>query len=94
MACAKPVIGSRVGGIPESVDDGRTGRLVEPGDPEGLAGAILELIDEPGKRQDWASAARQRAEREFSYSKTVRETTETYLALLHGEALAVTGSGP
>lgn len=45
MAAAKPVIASRVGGIPELVKDSKTGLLVEPGNPQQLAQAILYLLD-------------------------------------------------
>ena len=44
MACGRPVIASRVGGIPEIVRDGRTGRLIEPNDPWALTDAMLEMM--------------------------------------------------
>jgi rhamnosyl/mannosyltransferase len=47
MACAKPVIGSDVGGIPFVIDDGRDGYLVPPADASALAGACLEILRTP-----------------------------------------------
>ncbi|HUJ78533.1 MAG TPA: glycosyltransferase family 4 protein [Thermoplasmata archaeon] len=50
LAQGTPVVASRVGGIPEFVEDGRAGRLVEPGDPRALEEAILALWDDPDAR--------------------------------------------
>jgi glycosyltransferase involved in cell wall biosynthesis len=46
MACGIPVIGARVGGVPEIIHDGESGVLVEPNDPEALASAIARLLDD------------------------------------------------
>jgi GT2 family glycosyltransferase/glycosyltransferase involved in cell wall biosynthesis len=43
-----PVVGSRIGGIPELIQDGRNGLLFEPRDVDGLHGALMRLLDEPG----------------------------------------------
>ena len=55
-ACGRPVVASRVGGIPEVVVDGKTGLLVPPGDADALAGAILRLADD---REKMAAMGRQ-----------------------------------
>jgi len=60
MAAGRPVIGSRAGGIPELVDDGRTGVLVEPGDAAALATAIAALADDPPRRRTLGEEARRR----------------------------------
>ena len=46
MSSARPVVGSAVGGIPDVIEDGRTGLLVPPGDPDALAAALLRLLDD------------------------------------------------
>src|SRR5919201_317243 len=51
MAHGKPVVASAVGGIPELVEDGVTGFLVEPGDVDGLRGALQRLLDDPALRR-------------------------------------------
>ena len=61
MAAGRPVIGSRVGGIPEMVVEGETGLLVPPSDPAALADATARLVRDPALRSQMASAARQRA---------------------------------
>jgi glycosyltransferase involved in cell wall biosynthesis len=60
MAAGTPVVATRVGGLAEVVADGVTGRLVEPGDPAGLAAAVLEVLAD---REHMGAAARQHARR-------------------------------
>jgi glycosyltransferase involved in cell wall biosynthesis len=66
-ACASelPVVASRLSGIPELVEDGRTGLLVEPGDVEGLSRAIERLLRDPELRCALGRAGRERVEKEF-----------------------------
>jgi glycosyltransferase involved in cell wall biosynthesis len=66
MAAGIPVVASRVGGIPLAVEDGRTGHLVEPRDPRGLAKALIGLLTDAGNRRAMGNAARRRAEEAFS----------------------------
>jgi glycosyltransferase involved in cell wall biosynthesis len=62
-ACGVPVVASAVGGVPELVDDGRTGLLVPPGDAAALAGALTRLLSDPveADRMGRAGWARVRA---------------------------------
>ena len=60
MAVGTPVVATRVGGLAEVVDDGLTGRLVEPGAPEQLAEAVLDVL---AHRAEMGAAARERAAR-------------------------------
>jgi glycogen synthase len=94
MACETPVVASRVGGIPEVVDDGETGLLVpiapigggevEPRDPNrfsrDLADAINVLLDDPARRAAMAANARARVEQQFSWTSIARQTLEFYEA--------------
>jgi glycosyltransferase involved in cell wall biosynthesis len=66
MALGKPVIASRIGGIPELVIDGRTGFLFEPGNFRELAEKIRCLIGMPETIVDMGREARARLEREYS----------------------------
>ncbi len=61
-----PVIGSRVGGIPEVIEDGVTGLLVEPADVDGLAAAMVELLDHPERRMEMGRAGRRLAQERFA----------------------------
>jgi len=65
MACAKPVIASRVGGNPDLVIDGETGLLVGAGESSELANAIQRLAADPALRNQMGSAGRTRIEEEF-----------------------------
>ena len=60
MAVGTPVVATRVGGLAEVVDDGVTGLLVEPGEPDALAAAVLDVL---GRRDAMSAAARQAAQR-------------------------------
>jgi glycosyltransferase involved in cell wall biosynthesis len=68
MMFAKPVVASRVGGIPEVVLECNTGILVEPRDPAALAEALCELIDIPQRIMDYGKAGKMRAASYFSPS--------------------------
>jgi glycosyltransferase involved in cell wall biosynthesis len=65
MAAGLPVISTCVSGIPELVEDGRTGLLVGPRDPAALADALERLLCDPKKRQSLAAAARRKIEDNF-----------------------------
>ncbi len=71
MACGCPVIATRVGGVPEVVEDGVTGTLTPAGDPGKLAAAMLQALAHPGHTRSMAAAARTRVESRFTLSHTV-----------------------
>jgi glycosyltransferase involved in cell wall biosynthesis len=62
MACGTPVVASAIGGIPDLLDHGAAGSLVEPGDVDGLRAALGALLDDGSRRASMAAAARRRAE--------------------------------
>lgn len=78
MAAGLPVVSTRVGGIPEIVEDGRTGILVPPGNPTALASAISGLLDSPEKREALGRAARAEAESRFSTQAWVEKLRQVY----------------
>ncbi len=71
-ACRKPVVATRVGGIPEVVEDGVNGYLVEAGDVDALAVRVATLIADPSMRTRMGEAGRARVERNFT-TRPVRE---------------------
>lgn len=66
MAYGKPVVGSRMGGIPELVEEGRTGLLYEAGNADELASILDRLMSSAELRRQLGNAARLRVEQEFS----------------------------
>jgi alpha-maltose-1-phosphate synthase len=87
MACETAVVASRVGGIPEVVDDGVTGVLVDldPADPEGFerrfAAAVDEVAGDPARAEAMGRAGRRRAVEEFGWDAVAARTVELYRSL-------------
>ena len=71
MASGIPVVASRIGGLPFTVNDGVTGLLFEPGDSNELARQIARLLDDPPLRQRMGLAGRQRFEEEFRWETVI-----------------------
>ena len=69
MACATPVVGSKVGGIKTSVADGESGYLVPPKDPEALADRLLHLLSDEVLRNRMGRAARRRIEEHYTWER-------------------------
>jgi starch synthase len=84
MACGTPVVASRVGGIPEVVDDGRTGLLVEMDDAfeASLARALDTVIGDPETARRMGEAGRERAVEEFGWDAVARRTVGVYEKIL------------
>jgi alpha-maltose-1-phosphate synthase len=82
MACSTAVVASRVGGIPEVVDDGVTGLLVPPDDPKSLADALNQLLRDPGRAEAMGQAGRERAVTEFSWQMVAAQTAGLYESLV------------
>jgi starch synthase len=91
-ACGTAVVASAVGGIPEVVDDGRTGLLVpyDPADPAafeaGLAARIAELVADPARAAAMGAAGRERVLTEFGWPAIAQQTVEVYSAVLAGHS--------
>jgi len=78
MAFGKPIVATRVGGIPEVVDDGVTGFLVARGDTAALAEKFVMLARDPDLRQRLGRAGRRRAEGEFNLGRNVDLMIDLY----------------
>jgi len=84
MALGKPVVASRIGGLPELVVDGETGRLVPPGDARALATALEELVARPAARAAMGEAAKMRAER-FTPTEVLPRLERVYGSLIRSD---------
>jgi glycosyltransferase involved in cell wall biosynthesis len=82
MAGCRPVVATRVGGIPEVVDDGVTGRLVPAKDPRALADGVEGLLHDPGLRERMGRAGRVRAEQHFGLARHGAMLQEIYDRLI------------
>jgi glycosyltransferase involved in cell wall biosynthesis len=81
MVQARPVVASAVGGLTETVEDGVTGRLVPPGNPQRLAEALRDLVRSSATRLQMGRAARQRALDLFSPERTIAAYSQIYTEL-------------
>jgi glycosyltransferase involved in cell wall biosynthesis len=79
MACGTPVVGTRVGGIPEVVPDGLGGRIVEAGDAAALRASILEILDSPKEQWGaWSRACVERVHQRFTWRSVARSALQAY----------------
>jgi glycosyltransferase involved in cell wall biosynthesis len=82
MAAGRPVVATSVGGIPTAVDDGVTGFLVPPRDPEALARRLSELLADPARADRMGQAGRDRFLAEFTLDRMVERFASLYRELL------------
>jgi len=87
MAYGRPVVATRVGGIPEVVREHESGYLIERGDVAALAENLRALIDDPGRRIAMGKAGREKVQTLFDLQKNVKQLLESY-GLVHAPALA------
>ena len=81
MAVELPVVASRISGIPELVEDGRSGRLVPPGDPLALADGLEELVRDPALRQRFGRAGRARVLADFDLERNVARKSRLFASV-------------
>jgi glycosyltransferase involved in cell wall biosynthesis len=74
MGVGRPVVASRIGGLPFTVSDGATGLLCEPGDPVDLARKLELLLDDPSLRQRLGAEGRRRFEQEFTWERVIERS--------------------
>jgi glycosyltransferase involved in cell wall biosynthesis len=85
QATGLAVVASNVGGIPTLIEDGRTGVLVQPQDPQALAGAIIHLLKDKDARARMGAAARAFIQCNHSADKMVEQTLRLYQELVRSE---------
>jgi glycosyltransferase involved in cell wall biosynthesis len=82
MAAGRPVVATRVGGIPDAVQDGVTGLLVPPRDPAALAAALDSLLADRARREAMGAAGRSRAQTRYSEAHVVALLSDAYERLV------------
>ena len=82
MASARPVIGSRIGGIPEVILENETGLLFNPGDTSELSEKIVQILLNPERAERMGKLGRERVEKEFSAQKHIERILDLYSSLL------------
>jgi glycosyltransferase involved in cell wall biosynthesis len=82
MASALPLVGTRVGGIPDLIDEGETGLLVPPRDSQAMAKAIGDLLADADARRRMGRAGRAKVERSFTWDVIARRTLSIYEAAM------------
>lgn len=80
MACGTPAIVTRVGSLPEIVEDGVTGFVVPPNDPAAIGEAIRALVSDPARRAAMGRRARAAVSARFTWDATARRCMEAYAA--------------
>lgn len=78
MGCEVSVVASRVGGIPEEVEDGKTGKLFSPGSWQELGAALNELLANPDQAAALGRAGRERVEKNFGLPSFVNKYEQLY----------------
>ena len=86
MACHVPVVATRVGGMTEIVEEGKTGILVESGSASELAEAILRTLSDEDLRKKMRNAGRERAVELFSWDKIADDLLCQYKKICEGNA--------
>jgi glycosyltransferase involved in cell wall biosynthesis len=87
MACHKAVVASAVGGIPEIVENGKSGILVEPDSPSALARALVTMLQDNSLREAMADAGHARVHEHFRYERMGERYEAVFSALLAGNPL-------
>lgn len=87
LAACRPVVASRVGGIPEVITHGVNGLLVDPGDVQGLATAILGLLEDRERADRMGLKGRALVEERFTVGRMVDQTESVYAGLLAGAGI-------
>ena len=82
MACGKPVVGSCIGGMLDTIVDGETGFHVQPGDSDQISNSLIRILKNDTLRNELGKNARKRALKDFSYSVVMKRVEKLYLDAL------------
>lgn len=82
MACARPIVGTEAGGIPEVVVDGETGHVVPVRDADALADALIDLLVHDERARAFAATGFERVRKRFSVERMVDETLAVYRGVI------------
>jgi len=82
MACGRPVVGSAVGGLLDTVVPGVTGELVAPRQPAALARVLRSLLDDAPRRAAYGRAGRERAVTRYQWSRVAELTEQVYTSVV------------
>jgi L-malate glycosyltransferase len=85
MAASLPVVATNVGGNAEAVQDGASGVIVRPEDPDALAGAIVQLLSDPAKAKQMGAEGKRLAAEKFTTEAMMAQITSVYGSLLRDE---------
>jgi glycosyltransferase involved in cell wall biosynthesis len=85
MLLARPVVATAAGGVPELIEDGKTGYLVPPGDPGALAACLRRVLSDPDASASVGRQAQAWARERFSLSRHVSEMKAVYESVLKGD---------
>lgn len=89
MAMEKPVVGTRVGGIPDLIEEGLNGYLVDPGNERELASALLSILNDRGLATQMGKAGRKKMTDRFSAGMMVRSIEMVYSELLKRKGICL-----
>jgi glycosyltransferase involved in cell wall biosynthesis len=87
LGAGRPVVATRVGGVPDVVRDGVDGYLVEAGDVAGLAEALARLAADPELRDRMGAAGRERVLPRYAVERLIDDVDRLYRSLLEAEGL-------
>lgn len=77
-----PVVGGKVGGIPEQIEDGETGFLVDPQDYEEVAERVLEILSDESLKEEMGRKGRERVKNKFLITRQIEEWLDVFIELL------------
>lgn len=84
MACGRPILGTNIGGVPEMIEDGKNGYLMEPGDVDRLGECILKLSSDSELRQQMGRRSREIVSHKFESSLIINQLLRIYEDVLRG----------